>query len=305
MGTYYSVKVPAANSKIKTELKEKIDQRLVEINQIFSTYIKDSEISKINSTKKSISFDISKELFEVLTLSNEIYQSTEGYFDVTVGPIVNAWGFGPDGKQKRPDVLVIKKLKESIGMNLISLPAKNKLLKQHNDLYIDLSAIAKGYGVDKVLELVKEQGYSNALVEIGGEVRTLGTKPDGSLWLIGIEKPSEELGTGIQDIVGLSGMAMATSGSYRNFVKYGDEVFSHTIDPITAKPALNNVISVTVLASSCARADAYATAFMAMGAERGLNLAKKLGLPAYFIVKNGSSTAIMHTDSFKRFLKGK
>lgn len=303
MGTYYSVKVVAnENAPGLNGAREAIEKRLVEINQVFSTYLSDSELSKINKLPAGKGMALSKEMESLLDLSGKISKETLGYFDITVGPIVNAWGFGPDGKQKRPTNEALDKMKESVGMDQFSVES-GKLLKNESSLYIDLSAIAKGYGVDQVLALLKERGFSSALVEIGGEVRALGKKPNQADWLIGIEKPQAKLGSGIQAIVALKDMAMATSGSYRNYVKYGDEIFSHTIDPLTARPAQNNVISVSVLAPTCAKADAYATAFLSMGHQQGLFVAKKLGLPVYFIVKKGGKPAIIMSESFKPFIK--
>lgn len=302
MGTYYSVKLVAQKGLNREKLHNEIETSLKRVNSVFSTYIKSSELSKLNQLSPGQESRLSPEMARLLELSKKIYKESGGYFDVTVGPIVNAWGFGPDGKQKRPSEEKLEKLKNTIGMELFEV-RDLAFSKKTQGLYIDLSAIAKGYGVDHVHEMLADKGFSSSLVEIGGEVRASGKKPDGTSWLIGIEKPSESLGAGIQAIVTLSDMAMATSGSYRNFVKYGDEIFSHTIDPVTGRPAHNNVISVTVLASTCAEADAYATAFLAMGREKGLALAKKLGFPAYFIVKKEGESVIMATDTFNTYLR--
>lgn len=303
MGTYFRVKIAAELQEDRASLQKAIEDRLAQLNAVFSTYAKDSELSHLNQAEAFKELEISKEMNEVLSLSKDVSTKSEGYFDVTVGPLVNAWGFGPGGRQKRPLDPEIKKLQEKVGMDLFEIRNAKKFIKTKKELYIDLSAVAKGYAVDKVLEMLEGKGYRSVLVEVGGEVRVLGKKPDGSDWLIGIEKPSEKLGTGIQAVVKLFDMAMATSGSYRNYVKYGDDVFSHTINPVSGRPARNNVISVTVLAPTCALADAYATAFLAMGHEKGLSSAKKLGLPAYFIVKKGERTAILMTESFKPFVE--
>lgn len=304
MGTYYSLKFAGIEDSLLSGVKSKVEQRLESINKVFSTYMEDSEISKVNRAKAKVPIALSEEMGLLLELSKEIHSQTDGYFDVTVGPIVNAWGFGPDGKRKRPTENELKKLKEVTGMNKLGMPNARTLVKKFNETYIDMSAIAKGHGVDKLLELLISEGAQSALVEIGGEVRTLGLKPGGSPWLVGIEKPSQKLGgAGLQEVVALKNMAMATSGSYRNFVRFGDQVFSHAIDPQTGRPSLSDVISVTVMAPKCATADANATAFMSMGSEKGLKMAKKLGLPAYFIVKKGDESAILMTDSFKPFLQ--
>lgn len=300
MGTYYVVKL---YSEERTDgLGEQIKSRLDELNAIFSTYDPNSELSRINKAQAGKEITMSEELREVLELSAQINKEASGYFDVTVGPIVNAWGFGPDGKRKRPTEKELNELRAKVGMHQFKLEGP-KLVKSKSDIYIDLSAIAKGYAVDKILELVQSKGFKSALVEIGGEVRAFGKKPDGASWLIGIEKPEEKLGQGIQAIVALNDSAMATSGGYRNYVKYGDAIFTHTIDPIKGVPANNRMISVTIVDSSCVKADAYATAMLAMGADKALALAKKLKLAAYFIVKKGENIDIIVTDSLKPYLQ--
>lgn len=300
MGTYYSVKVVSASRD--GELARDIKLSLDKLNKIFSTYDRNSELSKLNTASNHVKIPISEELKYILELSKSIHTETGGYFDVTVGPIVNAWGFGPDKNKKRPTEDELKLLKKNVGMELFSVD-DNLFQKGKKDLYIDLSAVAKGYAVDMVMKFLKERGIKSGLVEIGGEVKATGVKPNGKEWLIGIEKPNETLGEGIQAIVTLKDMAMATSGSYRNYVKYGDEVFGHTIDPTSGVPANTNVISVTVLHSECANADAYATAMLAMGVRKAKNLAKKLKLAAYFIVKNGERVDIVSTEAFKPFMK--
>ncbi|MBC77892.1 MAG: hypothetical protein CME64_17935 [Halobacteriovoraceae bacterium] len=300
MGTYYSVKLFAESSDPK--LSTKIKNELERVNNVFSTYEKDSELSRLNRSKAGEKIMLGQELMYVLDLSKRIHSQTSGYFDVTVGPVVNAWGFGPDKIRMRPSKQKLKSLKENVGMELFSLDEKS-VQKKKKDVYIDLSAIAKGYAVDHLLLFLKKQDYKSALVEIGGEVRSLGKKLNGKPWLIGIEKPSESLGKGIQAVVALENMAMATSGSYRNYVKYGDEVFGHTIDPITGEPANNTMISVTVLSPECAKADAYATAMLAMGIDKAKELAKKLKLAAYFIVKKGERVDIVMSEAFKPFIK--
>lgn len=300
MGTYYSVKVVSASRD--GELARDIKLSLDKLNKIFSTYDRNSELSKLNTASNHVKIPISEELKYILELSKSIHTETGGYFDVTVGPIVNAWGFGPDKNKKRPTEDELKLLKKNVGMELFSVD-DNLFQKGKKDLYIDLSAVAKGYAVDMVMKFLKERGIKSGLVEIGGEVKATGVKPNGKEWLIGIEKPNETLGEGIQAIVTLRDMAMATSGSYRNYVKYGDEVFGHTIDPTSGVPANTNVISVTVLHSECANADAYATAMLAMGVRKAKNLAKKLKLAAYFIVKNGERVDIVSTEAFKPFMK--
>ncbi len=156
----------------------------------------------------------------------------------------------------------------SIGIDNISIQG-NQLSKRSAKIYLDFSSIAKGQGVDDVGLVLESRGFKNYLVEIGGEVRARGKKPDGSLWAIGIEKPSENLGQTIQKVVNLNNQSIATSGSYRNYLKYGNDVFSHTISPKTGRPIQHELVSVSVIAENCAKADGWATALMAMGPKKG------------------------------------
>ena len=301
MGTYYRVK--SFTDVEPAELKQDLDKLLVLFNKIFSTYIKDSELSKINSSKFQ-RFELSKPLQKVMTLALDINKKSGGYFDVTVGPLVNAWGFGPDGKQKQPTAQEIKTLLEQSGSQYLSL--EDKILRTKKEgLYIDLSAIAKGFAVDEMIKFLEFKGHKNLLVEIGGEVRTSGTKPDGSNWKLGIEGPSENLGSKISKVIELKNMSLATSGSYRNYIKYGDKVFSHTIDPKSGYPSEHKTVSVSVLSEYCADADAWATALMSMGAEKGIEIANNLDIAAYFQVKNNDKIDIIMSRKFIKYTSSK
>jgi thiamine biosynthesis lipoprotein len=283
MGTYYSVKVVGSNIVIE-DLKIQVDGLLKEVNNVFSTYIDDSELSRLNKNQSLTPIKITPVLADVLKLSKEIYKSSDGAFDVTVGPLVNMWGFGPDKIIERPTDEEIKKKMKAIGSDNFKI-IEDSIVKSKENLYIDLSAIAKGQAVDDVALVLANKGFKSFLVEIGGEVRAQGQKPDGSKWRVGIEKPSKQLGQAIQKVVVLDKMSIATSGGYRNYLKYGDEVFSHTINPKTGTPVEHKLVSVSVLNENCAVADAWATAFMVLGAEKGLDIANRLGLKAYFLVK--------------------
>jgi len=299
MGTYYKVK--AYGSAENQDLKEDVDKFLTLFNNIFSTYIPTSELSKINTT----TFDkikISRSMGKLLDISLTLYQKSQGYFDITVGPLVNAWGFGPDGKRKKPTADEIKSLMNRVGSYHLEMK-KNYLHLKTKNLYLDMSAIAKGFGVDELVKYLEYNGYRNFLVEIGGEIRTRGQKADGGRWMVGIEGPSEKLGEKLAKVVPLENLAMATSGSYRNYVKYGDEIFNHTIDPKTGRPAKHQTVSVTVLHEYCADADAWATALMSMGSEKGLDLANKNDLMVLFQVKNGDEISQISTTEFDKYIK--
>lgn len=283
MGTTYSISF-YSDVDISLKLKKDIDRFLYEYNYRFSTYIEKSELSLVNQAPVNNELQISDELMSLIKKAYSIYEKSDGMYDVTVGPLVNRWGFGPVKIKGIPSAEEIKKLKNIAGMNLIEF--KRDSIIKRKDIYIDLSSIAKGDAVDKVSALIKNKfNIKSSFVEIGGEVKVLGNKTDGSRWKIGIETPNKIQGSGVRKIVELKDQSIATSGSYRNYKKYGDKVFSHLIDPKTAYPVKHKTISVSVIHDSCAQADAWATAFMSIGVEKGLNLAKKEGLKVFFLVK--------------------
>lgn len=297
MGTYY--KVTTYGTQPAGELKKEVDQFLKLFNDIFSTYIPSSEISKIN-TSKFRKVKLSNSMRKAIELSLDISRKSQGYFDITVAPLVNLWGFGPDGKKKKPSKEEIEEAKKSVGFHHIDFQDKF-IVKKIPGLKLDMSAVAKGFGVDELVKYLEYQGYSNLLVEIGGEVRTRGSKPEGKPWRVGIEGPGEELGGNLSSVVPLKNMSMATSGSYRNYLKYGDEVFNHTIDPKTGRPVQHKTISVSVVSEFCADADAWATALLSMGHEKGLDVANKLGLLAYFQIKEDDKVKVLTSTAFDKY----
>ena len=298
MGTYYRVKL--YSDKPARAHKKDIDKFLKLFNNVFSTYIPDSEISKINKSKFN-KVKMSDTMSKLMTVSLDIGRKSRGYFDVTVAPLVNLWGFGLEGERKKPSDEEISKQLQIIGTHKLRIK-DNWLEKDNKNLTIDMSAIAKGFGVDELVKFLEYEGYKNLLVEIGGEVRTRGKKSDGSLWRIGIEGPNESLGSKIVKVVPLVNMAMATSGSYRNYIKYGDDVFTHTIDPKTGRPITHKTLSVSVLHDYCADADAWATALMSMGEEQALKFAEENDLLAYIQVKTEQGVKILVTKSFEKYI---
>ncbi len=300
MGTYY--KVTLYTDENPQELKKDIDKFLELFNMVFSTYIPNSEVSKINTSSYK-DLKVTDTMKKLLNLSLEISRKSRGYFDFTVAPLVKAWGFGPDGKMiKKPTNEEIKRLRSIVGYEKIKLD-DSVLKRDSTEVKLDFSAVAKGYGVDELVKYLEYKGYGDLIVEIGGEVRARGRKHNGSLWRVGIEGPSEALGNKLVKVVKLNNMSMATSGNYRNYLKLGDEVFGHTIDPKTGMPAKHKLISVSVLSEYCADADAWATAFMAMGAKAGLELANRSNLAALFQVKEGDKIELLTSDAFTKYIK--
>jgi thiamine biosynthesis lipoprotein len=281
MGTYYSVKYVADFPSLsKEQTKAEIEKVLAEVNQQMSTYIKDSEISKFNALKANQEFSISDDFAFVLKFSTELAKKTDGAFDPSIGPLVNLWGFGPNKSRKKPSDKMIQEKLKLVGIDKLSLD-KNKLLKKVDGLYIDLSATAKGFAVDKISSLLKAQQYANHMVDIGGEIIASGKKPDG-YWKVGIETPSADK-AGIQKLVVLQNKAIATSGSYRNFFTEDGVNYNHTIDPKTGKSTQDSLVSVSVVSDSCMKSDGYSTALMAMGFEKAKAFVEKEKLKALLI----------------------
>lgn len=289
MGTTYSVKVFAKDSELK-DLKITTEEVLTRVNQLMSTYLPDSEISTFNKSKDLDWHTVSSETIKVLQAAQHITSASKGAFDITVGPLVNLWGFGPE---LQPDTIppadVITKTKAFTGMNLLTINASRSAIKKNNiNMQIDLSAIAKGYGVDAVSQMLTAKGMLNHLVEIGGEIIASGTKSDGVPWNVALEKP-ESQGRKINRILHLENMAVASSGSYRNYFEKDGLRYSHTISPKTGRPITHKLISVSVLSANCMTADAWATALMVLGPEAGFTIAEQNNLAALLITKNENS----------------
>lgn len=285
MGTSYSVQVvdppPALD---QTALAGDIEARLDRINALMSTYRPDSELSRFNAGESEDWFSVSPELVAVVLAAQGVSRASDGAFDVTVGPLVNLWGFGPSPTAEAlPAGSEIQAALARVGWQHLRVRAQPPALnKARAGLEVDLSAIAKGYAVDQLAALLKSQGIADYLVEIGGELRARGLNGRGLPWQIAIERP-EAGRRAVFRVVALRDQGMATSGDYRNFVEIDGVHYSHTIDPKTGRPVGHRLASVTVIAESTMRADAWATALLVLGPERGLALAERQGLAALFI----------------------
>jgi len=301
MGTDFRIIVVTEGDLDKAVLQNKVAKAMQAINSSMSTYLESSELSQINRSAAGQKNTLSSAMNEVLVESLRLSVLTAGAFDVTVGPIVDLWGFGPSGTiNQRPDAKAVQRLADSVGYHTLQLQ-DNTLIKSHSDTQLDLSAIAKGYAVDRVADTLAEFGVRDYLINIGGELRAAGTNVDRQLWRVGVEKP--ELLGGIQQVVTLDNMAIATSGDYLNFVVLDGQRFSHTIDPVSKKPVLHRLALVSVMHSSAATADALATALMAMGEDRAIDFATQQKLAAYFVVRDqtGAGSIVMSTEKFAQY----
>ncbi len=286
------------------DYQQEIDSVFQVVNASLSTYIPDSDISKINRGDSTLQVDhMFKDVFD---LSKEIHSVTNGYFDPTVGTLVNAWGFGPE-QQVAMDSIKVDSLLQFVGFNKVQISQNNYVVKENANIYFDFNAIAKGYAIDRVAVLLDEKEIQNYLIEIGGElvgkgINTVKNKP----WVVGIDNPENELERELKIAVNLNDRSLASSGNYRKFRV--DEItgqkYVHTIDPFTGFTKNSNTLGVTILANNCATADGYATAFMAMD----LELAKKIiqsdaTLDAYIIyAEDDGSIQEFMTDGFKKLI---
>ena len=306
MGTTYHITIANNQADAAREvLQQDINQLLVGVNQSFSTYIDSSEVSQLNKYKGTGGQVKSAPFIEVLNEALRISKITGGAYDITVGPLVNLWGFGPTFKEDNPPSSDdISSALRSVGYKNIIFEEETRLVKKLKpDMYIDFSSIAKGYGVDQVAKFIESKGFMDYMVEIGGEMRVRGNNPNGTMWRIAVEKPESSKRV-IQRVINVSDIAMATSGDYRNFFIKDGVQFSHTIDPTTGSPVQHNLASVTVLASNCMTADALATAFMVLGEKKGYDLAVENKLAALFLLKDDGGFKEVMTPSFQKLIEG-
>lgn len=307
MGTTYLVKIiDVQRSELTAEtLQTKVDSLLREVNLRMSTYIDSSEISRFNDHSNSNAFVVSPSFVEVLDTALNIYAQSDGAFDVTVAPLVDLWGFGRgEARSAPPDADTINRIKTRVGAHHIKIIDDSTIIKTEPNVRLDLSAIAKGYGVDAVAALLDRLGYEQFMVEIGGEVVVRGSK-NGDPWIIAIDQPAPDArhGKDIKALLQLKDIAVASSGDYRNFFRYGDTLYSHAIDPRTGRPVQNGVTSVTVLAPNCMLADAFATAFMVMGVKQGMALAEsRKNVEAYMIVRRDGAYEEFFSSGFKSYM---
>ncbi|MCG6943328.1 MAG: FAD:protein FMN transferase [Thiohalocapsa sp.] len=285
MGTTWSVQVPHPAADLdQAKLYEDISAVLEEVNGRMSTYQPSSELSRFNTATTTDWFPVSAELERLVATALAVSKATGGAFDVTVGPLVNLWGFGPEvHPDEIPPQADIDAARARVGWHrLHTRAAPPALRKDRPDLYVDLSAIAKGHGVDRVAELLEGKGLTDYLVEIGGELRGRGVNAQGEPWRIAIERPDPGRRAALR-VVALTDQAMATSGDYRNFFEVNGKRYSHTIDPATGRPVVHDLASVTVVAERCGDADAWATSLLVLGPQKGMALANKRGLATLFV----------------------
>lgn len=302
MGTTYSVKlVDVPLGVAVSALPEEIASVLEAVNQQMSTYRPDSELSGFNAAGAETWIPVSADVLTVVEEALRVSRLTAGAFDPTVGPMVDLWGFGPgDRRQDVPSSDKIAAMQRAVGHALVETRTEpSALAKVAPGVGLDLSGVAKGFGVDKVAELLQARGVDNYLVEVGGELRGQGNGPGGRPWRVGIEKPTAVLGD-IQRIVDLNRAALATSGDYRLFFERDGQRYSHILDPSTGHPVDHALASVTVVAATTMEADAFSTSLLVLGPEAGLRFASEHDVAAYFVVDRGKDFTATASPAFQR-----
>ncbi len=290
MGTTYAVIAVDQTGDLDPDRVQKaIDTTLAEVNASMSNWDPASEISRFNAAAPQ-PVDISPALAEVMALAKEVHAASLGRFDVTLGPLIELWGFGERTAQSAvPSATDIAEAQALVGQSRLLRLTRHPdtLEKTAPGVSVYLAAIAKGYAIDRLAAALRELGLSDFMVEIGGDLVTAGLNPRGTAWRIGIERP-DPTSQRVEDVVALRNMGMATSGDYRNYFEQEGVRYSHIIDATTGRPITHGTASVTVLTDTAMAADAWATALLALGAEQGLPLAEKNDLAVFFIVRDPS-----------------
>lgn len=296
MGTTYNITaVDVPEGVEEADLSGAVEAVLADVNAKLSNWDKTSEVSRFNGASETTPVKVSGDFIAVMTAANEVHDLSDGKFDVTLGPLIELWGFGP--RKPEDPVPTDAAIKEALGFvgqaDMLSVDAQaSTLAKSAPAVGINLSAIAKGYGIDAVAAKLKELGIGNYMVEIGGDLVTAGKNDKGEAWRIGIEKPDPGE-QAVELVVSLDNKGLATSGDYRNFVEYDGVRYSHIIDPVSGKPITHWTTSVSVLADDAMMADAWATAMLVLGSEKGLEIAEANNIAVYFISRdeNGNKDA--------------
>ncbi len=304
LGTYYTIHIfhTDTSNTFRETFQHSIDSTLDNFNSVASIYNPHSIISKIN---QNTSYETNQMFVDIFNTSMEISQISSGAFDITIGPLVNAWGFGFTDSAMISDHY-IDSILSFTGNSFVRLK-DNSIEKDDPRVMLDMNGIAKGYAVDLVAGFIESKGIDSYIVEIGGEIKTGKKKPDGSKWIVAIEKPAENASSAqeIEEKIYLENEACATSGTYRRYYEKNGERYSHTINPKTGYPVTHNLISTTIIAPDCMTADALATACMVLGPEDAANLIESLEeIEAYFIIaeKGNKGWKIEYTSGFKKYL---
>ncbi|WP_373240174.1 FAD:protein FMN transferase ApbE [Kluyvera ascorbata] len=305
MGTFWRVSVVGIDQNRAEELRQKVQTLLDGDDQLLSTWKSDSALMRFNHSQSTTPWPVSEGMADIVTESLRIGQKTRGAMDITVGPLVNLWGFGPDKQPvKTPSQAQINAAKARTGLEkltVINRAGQQYLQKSIPDLYVDLSTVGEGYAADHLARLMVEEGISRYLVSVGGALVSRGMNGEGQPWRVAIQKPTDRENA-VQAIVDINGHGISTSGSYRNYYELDGKRISHVIDPQTGRPITHNLVSVTVIAPTALEADGWDTGLMVLGTEKAQQVVREQGLAVYMIMKEGDGFTTWMSPQFSAFL---
>lgn len=287
MGTRYTALFYAGTGIDTKEVGQQLARAVARVDQQMSTWKPDSDLNRLNAAPEQVWVSVPKELATVLSAALRVSQQSDGAFDIAVGDLVNAWGFGP-GEQTvtAHSIDATTPRARLLASDALEVEPHHYQVRKRAPLNLDLSGIAKGFGVDELARCLEGLGITRYLVGIDGEMRARGAKPDGQCWVVALEKPNR----GVREVMGvmeLSDASIATSGDYRHWVDVAGQSYAHTMNPATGTPLCNSLAAVSVVAASCMLADAWATALMVLGETEGLRLAQERGMDALFVLREG------------------
>lgn len=297
MGTTYKVvAVDPTNKADEAELRSAVTDALTQVNTAMSNWDQGSEISRLNAAPAGAVTQMSPELSQVMQAAAQVNRDSAGSFDTTLGPLIELWGFGAPGARSMPDAAAIDVARGKSGHENSLIMGQDTVQKKHADAQIYLAGVGKGFGADHVGRAIEKFGISDYLIEIGGDLYASGRNPDGAPWQIGIESPNAA-DRNILGVIGVSGMGLASSGDYRNYFEVDGQRYSHLIDPSTGRPVAHKTASATVLAENAMMADAWSTAMLILGRERGLEIAREHDIAVQFVERDPNVAKL----SFKTF----
>lgn len=305
MGTFWRVSVVGVDKARAEELRTKVQTQLDGDDRLLSTWKNDSALMRFNHSRSTTPWPVNEAMADIVTESLRIGRKTQGAMDITVGPLVNLWGFGPDKQPvSTPTQAQIDAAKARTGLDkltVINRADRQYLQKSIPDLYVDLSTVGEGYAADHLARLMTEEGISRYLVSVGGALVSRGMNADGQPWRVAIQKPTDRENA-VQAIVDINGHGISTSGSYRNYYELDGKRISHVIDPQTGRPITHKLVSVTVIAPTALEADAWDTGLMVLGTEKAQQVVREQGLAVYMIMKEGDGFTTWMSPQFRAFL---
>lgn len=307
MGTFWRVSVIGVDEAKAQALRAKVQAQLDADDRLLSTWKNDSALMRFNHAADTRPWPVSEAMADIVTLSLRIGAKTDGAMDITVGPLVNLWGFGPDKQPvATPDAQAIAAAKACTGLQhlqVINQSGRQFLQKDIPDLFVDLSTVGEGYAADHLARLMEQEGISRYLVSVGGALVSRGMNGEGKPWRVAIQKPTDRENA-VQAIVDINGHGISTSGSYRNYYELDGKRISHVIDPQTGQPITHKLVSVTVIAPTALEADGWDTGLMVLGPEKAQQVVREQGLAVYMIVKEGEGFKTWMSPQFRTFLVG-